>query len=1159
MQRGSGALGKRVLILAVAACAVLAIAVSAWAIDPPQPGPSITGTAAFGQPLTGNDGTWTGDPAPTLSRAWLRCDPSGAPCAATGDTDNGYTPGAADAGQILRFQVSGDNGDGAPVIATSDGTAPVTRPATNTALPTVTGTATAGQSLTHNAGAWVGFPAPAISQQWLRCNQGGGGCAAVGSGGMYPLTAADVGSTIRTSETGTNSTGSQTVNSAQTAVVTGPPVLGTQPTIDNASPLVGQTITATPGTAGGFPVPAPSFVWQRCDNAAGGNCAQVGTGAAYTAVPADAGKFLRVQVTWTNGVAPPAVSAWVQTAQAVRQAPVNTAPPALSNSSPIFPGDVTVQPGTWQASPPVTGFLFDWLRCVSADPASCQSTGGTAATYTLQQADVGFYLRVKVTAQNGVPPEGVVAFTPVTSAPVRQAPVNSGADPMKAPFINDGGDGVVQRGETLTGDSGVWFAFPAPTAIAHQWQRCPATGGLNQCVPVGDPVAVTPAATGPFSFTGVSQYVLTDADLGSRMRLVVTVANGLGPPVSLATTAATAPVRGGPVNRADLGGGSPTLTDGDGAPKRGETMTATSGLWTGYWAVGAAPVALTHTWQRCPADGNAAGCVDIAAPLPTPIAPAGASTCPGPAGGAAPPTASPCGSASVLPLTDADLGSRIRVVVTASNGGGNAQLITPMSAVVLGPPIIPQVNGQPNPELLPEITGAAQHGLTLVASTGSWSAFPMEGLTYSYEWLRCSGAGVDSCSAIGGATTDVYAVSGADVGSTLRVRVTAKNGVLPDGVALSQPTTTVTTPPGGPPGPGGDMVLQLSQSSSGGQVKYTLNLRNVGTAAAEGVSVKATLAPQLSLVSATASAGSCAAGVTCSIGNVAAGGSARVEITARASQTGTYPFSASVSSASPDVNPTNNSISTSTRVTVQSERGPAATTDPRATTTPVGKKATSAVKKVTAKLRAKKVGKTWVVKTRFSLVSGKAKLVLTVTPNGSTKKLRFLKGSRLGKSVAKKARKSLSLNAPKPATFPVKIVMAAKGFARKKIYVIRIKATAPNGLFSQLDIGFNGAKVLGKRAERASKQLTRLTAVLTPRGAVALRRASGKKVRKLEPGGYLVRVRDSSSRCGLRFRNGKVTRRTGVAFVGRKAWRVRIGAGRLTLRCGPRGLSVPVA
>jgi hypothetical protein len=83
--------------------------------------------------------------------------------------------------------------------------------------------------------------------------------------------------------------------------------------------------------------------------------------------------------------------------------------------------------------------------------------------------------------------------------------------------------------------------------------------------------------------------------------------------------------------------------------------------------------------------------------------------------------------------------------------------------------------------------------------------------------------------------------------------------------------------------------------------------------------------------------------------------------------------------------------------------------------------------------------------------------------------------------------------------------------------------------------------------------------VITPGGVIALRTAAGKKVKKLKAGDYVLQVRDRSARCGLRLRNGGVSRRTGIAFTGRISWSVTIGPGVLTLRCGKRGVSVPVA
>jgi uncharacterized membrane protein len=114
----------------------------------------------------------------------------------------------------------------------------------------------------------------------------------------------------------------------------------------------------------------------------------------------------------------------------------------------------------------------------------------------------------------------------------------------------------------------------------------------------------------------------------------------------------------------------------------------------------------------------------------------------------------------------------------------------------------------------PIISGTAQEGQTLTASTGTWqSSTP---LTYSYQWRRCDASGA-GCSNIGGADSRTYQVRNADVGHTLRVRVTARNA---DGSAQSTSNETAvvkskTAPPppvvnGCPAGTGPIDVSQLS-------------------------------------------------------------------------------------------------------------------------------------------------------------------------------------------------------------------------------------------------------------------------------------------------------------------------------------------------------------
>jgi hypothetical protein len=70
----------------------------------------------------------------------------------------------------------------------------------------------------------------------------------------------------------------------------------------------------------------------------------------------------------------------------------------------------------------------------------------------------------------------------------------------------------------------------------------------------------------------------------------------------------------------------------------------------------------------------------------------------------------------------------------------------------------------------PAISGTAMEGQQLEASSGVWSG--TEPITYAYQWRRCD-AGGGSCVDIAGATTATYIVQAADIGSTLRIRVTA--------------------------------------------------------------------------------------------------------------------------------------------------------------------------------------------------------------------------------------------------------------------------------------------------------------------------------------------------------------------------------------------------
>ena len=122
---------------------------------------------------------------------------------------------------------------------------------TNTAPPTVTGTASVGQTLTAENGTWTNSPT-AYQYQWLRCGATGESCVGVPGATQktYLVVAADRGHTLRVRVTAVNADGAANARSAQTAVVGpngGAPQNQTRPTITGDT-TVGQELTADSGT-----------------------------------------------------------------------------------------------------------------------------------------------------------------------------------------------------------------------------------------------------------------------------------------------------------------------------------------------------------------------------------------------------------------------------------------------------------------------------------------------------------------------------------------------------------------------------------------------------------------------------------------------------------------------------------------------------------------------------------------------------------------------------------------------------------------------------------------------------------------------------------------------------------------------------------------------
>jgi hypothetical protein len=171
-----------------------------------------------------------------------------------------------------------------------------------------------------------------------------------------------------------------------------------------------------------------------------------------------------------------------------------------------------------------------------------------------------------------------------------------------------------------------------------------------------------------------------------------------------------------------------TLPSISGSARDGSLLTASHGGWTGK------PTGFAYQWLRCDAQGGS-------------CAPIGAAT------------------SRTYTVQTADVGSRLRVQVTATNDAGSGVAVSRPTDVVAA------TGSAPKNTSAPAISGTLQDGSTLTVSPGAWSGTPAP--TISYQWQRCTGAG--ACDNIAGATGTTYVLTSADVAHTLRVQVTATN------------------------------------------------------------------------------------------------------------------------------------------------------------------------------------------------------------------------------------------------------------------------------------------------------------------------------------------------------------------------------------------------
>ena len=501
--------------------------------------PVITGTPAVGSPLTSSTGTWSTSTGVSYARQWLSNGTE-----IPGAVGTTYTPVSGDVGKQISVRVTATRAGYTSGTATSAPTAAVGNlpPVTNTALPTVTGPAVVGGTLTAAPGSWNPSTGLAHAYQWLA--EGADIPSATGT--TYTPVPGDVGKRISvrvtTSRSG-NTPGSAT--SAQTAAIVQQVVTNVTPPAITGTARVGSVLTASTGSWNPDTGLTFAYEWSANNVVIGG-----AAGSTYTPVAADEGKAIRVKVTASKQLHTPASATSAPTAAVVLPPLTNATPPAITGT-PDVGSVLTATNGTWT---PSDGLTFAYAWSVGGTPV-----GDTDNSYTPVAGDVGQTVTVTVTASRaGFSP------TPATSAPtaaVRFPPLASTALPVIS--------GTPQVGSELTASSGSWTPGDG-LSFAYAWS----VGGTA----VGDTDnAYTPVA----------------GDAGKTVTVTVTASRSGYRPTP-ATSAATTAVAGPPISNTAL----PTIT---GITKVGQRLTAQPGTWSSggltyayQWLVNGTPATRRH-------------------------------------------------------------------------------------------------------------------------------------------------------------------------------------------------------------------------------------------------------------------------------------------------------------------------------------------------------------------------------------------------------------------------------------------------------------------------------------------------------------------------------------------------------------------------------------
>jgi hypothetical protein len=161
----------------------------------------------------------------------------------------------------------------------------------------------------------------------------------------------------------------------------------------------GETLSASTGTWSGTPT-AYAYQWKRSLTSNGSySDIPTATSSTYLVPESDVGYYIKAAVVASNVAGSSSAVLSSQTSVVVDIAPTNTAIPVITGIARTG-ATLTASNGSWTGSP--TSYTYQWKRAATSGGTYSNIGLATSRAYELTDTDIGKYIKVAVTAANGV-------------------------------------------------------------------------------------------------------------------------------------------------------------------------------------------------------------------------------------------------------------------------------------------------------------------------------------------------------------------------------------------------------------------------------------------------------------------------------------------------------------------------------------------------------------------------------------------------------------------------------------------------------------------------------------------------------------------------------------------------------------------------------------